>query len=69
MVRVLNNGLPQRKAFCGQCLHRGQSGPPLPAIVPASVNWLFNPAHAGAANARIAKTIRAAFDSGLFRRA
>jgi hypothetical protein len=41
----------------------------MPAIVPASVNWLFNPAHADASNARIAKTIRAAFDSGLFRRA
>jgi len=32
----------------------------MPAIVPASVNRLFNPAPADASNARIAKTIRAA---------
>jgi hypothetical protein len=68
MGRVLNNGLPQRKAFCGQLL-APQPGPPVPAITPASVNWLFNPADSDASNARIAKTIRAAFDSGLFGRA
>lgn len=39
------------------------------AIVPVSVNWLFNPAHADASSARIVKTFRAAFDSRLFRTA
>jgi RES domain-containing protein len=38
-------------------------------IVPASVNWLFNAAHADASSARIAKPIRAAFDSRPFKTA
>jgi RES domain-containing protein len=37
------------------------------AIVPASVNWLLNPAHADSANAHIAEIIRAPFDPRLLR--
>jgi RES domain-containing protein len=37
------------------------------AIVPASVNWLLNPAHADNAKARIAEIIRAPFDARLFK--
>jgi RES domain-containing protein len=37
------------------------------AIVPASVNWLLNPAHADSAKARVAEIIRAPFDLRLFR--
>jgi RES domain-containing protein len=37
------------------------------AIVPATVNWLLNPAHPEAAKARIAEAIPVAFDRRLFR--
>jgi RES domain-containing protein len=37
------------------------------AIVPAAVNWLLNPAHPEAAEARIAEVIPAPFDRRLFR--
>jgi RES domain-containing protein len=37
------------------------------AIVPASVNWLLNPAHADSAKARVAEIIRAPFDPRLFK--
>jgi RES domain-containing protein len=38
------------------------------AIVPATVNWLLNPAHPDAAKARIAEVLPAPFDRRLFRR-
>jgi RES domain-containing protein len=37
------------------------------AILPAAVNWLLNPAHVDATQARIAEIIRASFDARLFR--
>jgi RES domain-containing protein len=37
------------------------------AIVPAAVNWLFNPAHADSAKAHVAEIIPAPFDRRLFR--
>jgi RES domain-containing protein len=37
------------------------------AIVPASVNWLLNPAHVDGAKARVTEIIRAPFDPRLFK--
>jgi RES domain-containing protein len=37
------------------------------AVVPATFNWLLNPAHADSAKARIAETVRAPFDPRLFK--
>jgi RES domain-containing protein len=36
------------------------------AIVPFATNWLLNPAHAEAANVRIAQTMRIPFDRRFF---